>query len=601
MVRGIANSGDTLLYFHSPLPPAETGIADYAFETLARLKEHFDTVIVDDDDSRSAADSLQLPTMPSGVWRDLRTRSSRGLDIYHLGNNQFHTSILQRALNHPGLCVIHDASLTGLLLSSPSLFSAFRRFAEYELGIHADRFIEARRRLEIFGWQDFLLRNLGLVTDSSLGVIVHSKYVESLIRRRHRPRHLFRFHHHLANGFSTRANAAVKDRRVGEFLRENAGRVRVATFGFLTPPKRIDWLTEAAKYALDDGSDIALVLGGKPHPDTGIPELIRKLPPDRVLVTGYLSEPDMHGLMCATDLHVAFRFPSVGESSGTLTRALGLGVPSVVLDHEAFSEFEDAHVVKVPLVADVAIRLGAVLRDFCADRQKYRERAAAAQRWVAEHASLERSVASLLDAIRTVDRERSRMSNLFRDLAGDLMFSIASGVKNIRIREPVANPEDLAERVGNALLTDETTAAIVRSCRADYVSLVVDPHRDTPASGRELPAIEDGCSQRVRKAVLVVSSVDLQSCNVDYAVEELGIERFDVMLFVLLPSALMGAQVMRAEAAPALPGYLRERGRVSSAFQIVARCLSYIETPQAELPSEALEVPVRIIACEALI
>jgi glycosyltransferase involved in cell wall biosynthesis len=589
------------LYFHSPLPPAETGIADYAFETLARLKDHFDIVIVGEGNCRPTADALLLPTMPSGVWRDLRTRSSRGLDIYHLGNNQFHTGILQRALGCPGLCVIHDASLTGLLLSNPSLLPAFRRFAEYELGIYADRFIEARTRLEIFGWQDFLLRNLGLVADSSLGIIVHSKYVESLIRRRHQPRHLFRLHHHLADGFSTRKHATVKDPRIGQFLRQNADRVKVATFGFLTPPKRIDWLTEAAKCALDAGADIALILGGKPHADTKIPELIRELPTERVLVTEYLSEPDMHGLMCAIDLHVALRFPSVGESSGTLTRALGLGVPSVVLDHEAFSEFEADHVVKVPLAANVATRLGAVFVDFCADRQKYSERAAVAQRWMAEHASLERSIASLVDAIRTVDRERSRTSNLFRDLARDLLSSSARRVKDIRIQEPVANPEDFAERVGNALLTDETAAAIVRSCGADYVSLVVDPSRDTPAAGRELPPNEECGSQRVRKAVLVVSSVDLQSCNVDYVVEELGIDRFDVLLFVLLPSALMGAPVMRAEAVPALPGYLRERGRASAAFQIMARFLSYIEIPKTELPNEALEVPVRIIACEALI
>jgi hypothetical protein len=50
-----------------------------------------------------------------------------------------------------------------------------------------------------------------------------------------------------------------------------------------------------------------------------------------------------------------------------------------------------------------------------------------------------------------------------------------------------------------------------------------------------------------------------------------------------------------------LPGYLRERGRASAAFQIMARFLSYIEIPKTELPNEALEVPVRIIACEALI
>jgi glycosyltransferase involved in cell wall biosynthesis len=255
---------------------------------LTRLKNHFDIVIVDNGDCRVSADALLLPTIPVSVWRDLRRRPSRGIDIYHLGNNHFHTGILQRALGHPGLCAIHDASLTGLLLSSPNLWPAFRRFSEYELGVHADRFIKARERFEIFGWQDFLLRNLGLIVDSSLGVIVHSQYVESLIRRRHRPRHLFRLHHHLADEFRTREGAAVADPVIVDFLHENASRVKVATFGFLTPPKRVDWLVDATRKALAAGADIALILGGKAHPDSKIPELIRDLPRERVLVTGYL-------------------------------------------------------------------------------------------------------------------------------------------------------------------------------------------------------------------------------------------------------------------------------------------------------------------------
>src|SRR5260370_23511535 len=281
----------SLLYFHSPLPPAESGIADYAFETLARLKNQLDVVIVDDGNCRASADALLLPTMPVAVWRDLRERASRGIDIYHLGNNRFHTGILQRALRHPGLCAIHDASLTGLLLSSPTLWPVFRRFAEYDLGLHADRFIEARERFEIFGWQDFLLRNLGLVADSSLGVVVHSKYVEALIRRRHRPRYLFRLHHHLAEEFCTREGAVIKNPLIVDFLRENADRVKVATFGFLTPPKRIDWLVVVTRRALAAGADIALFLDGTTHSDSNSPSQIRARPPEKLLVTGYLSEP----------------------------------------------------------------------------------------------------------------------------------------------------------------------------------------------------------------------------------------------------------------------------------------------------------------------
>jgi hypothetical protein len=248
----------------------------------------------------------------------------------------------------------------------------------------------------------------------------------------------------------------------------------------------------------------------------------------------------MRGLMCATDLNVALRFSSVGETSGTLTRALGLGVPSVVLDHEAFSEFAAEHVTKLPLTSDVAGRLGEILVDFCADQQNYAERAAVAQRWVIKHASLERSTAGMVEAVQTVARERLRSSNLYRDLAGDLLSCIESSVKRIRFHQPVAAPEDLAERVGEALLTDETAVEIVKACRAEYVSLVVDPHRDKPSEGRSALREEEFGNMRVRKAVLVVSSLDLQIWNIDYVVEEIGIERFDVLLFVLLPLILMG-------------------------------------------------------------
>jgi glycosyltransferase involved in cell wall biosynthesis len=453
----------SLLYFHSPLPPAETGIADYAFEILARLKNHFDIVIADDGGCRAAADALLLPTIPVEVWRDLRQRSARGIDIYHLGNNGFHTGILQRALGHPGLCAIHDASLTGLLLSSPKLWPAFRRFAEYDLGVHADRFIEARERFEIFGWQDFLVRNLGLVADSALGVVVHSKYVESLISRRHRPRHLFRLNHHLAEQFRTREGAAIADPRVADFLRDNASRVKVATFGFLTPPKRIDWLVEATRRACAAGADIALILGGKPHPDSKIPEVIRSGARDAVLHR-LAGEADPTG---RTDCHTG------GPRRADWRRVAGQ-------------------------------------RAGCCGR---------------------------------------------RGMPGGIC-----------------------------------------------VSLVIDPHRDKLSKRRNRAQDQELDRGRVRKAALVVGSVDLQVCNIDYVLEELGIERFDVLLFVLLPMTVMSRPVVTGERAfdDRAPNCLRERGNAAASVRVAPRALAYGEIASAEISCEEIEVPLRIIACEAL-
>jgi hypothetical protein len=155
------------------------------------------------------------------------------------------------------------------------------------------------------------------------------------------------------------------------------------------------------------------------------------------------------------------------------------------------------------------------------------------------------------------------------------------------------------------LLTDETAVAIVKACRAEYVSLVVDPHRDKPSQDRSALHEEEPGNVRVRKAVLVVSSLDLRTCNIDYVVEEVGIERFDVLLFVLLPLTLMGPRVLPCDrpfdGSARLPAYLRERGRESASFRVSPRSLSYINFPSIRLSSEQIEVPVQIIACEALI
>src|SRR5215472_6682957 len=330
---------------------------------------------------------------------------------------------------------------------------------------------------------------------------------------------------------------------------------------------------------------------------------IRDLPQERVIVTGYLSEADMRGLMCASDLHIALRFPSVGETSGTLTRALGLGVPSVVLDHEAFAEFSPDHVVKVPLTADTARGLGDILLDFCANRPRYAERAAAARNWVIEHASLDRSVAVLAEAVRAVGQGRPRASNMFRDLAGELLSCIASQVKDIRLDQPAATPEDFAERLGDALLTNAAAIAILEACRADFVSLVLDPHRDRPSKDLHRYQEQEAETGRVRKAALVVSSVDLQSCNIDYVVEEIGIERFDVLVFILLPASLMSRPMVLGERAfdGRLPNYLRERGTASASLRIALQALTYFNITATELLSEEIEVPLRIIGCEALI
>src|ERR1035438_10001227 len=68
----------------APLPPAQTGIADYAEALLHALRKHGEVRIGD---------------------------GNADVALYHIGNNQLHGAIYDRALAHPGIVVLHDSVL----------------------------------------------------------------------------------------------------------------------------------------------------------------------------------------------------------------------------------------------------------------------------------------------------------------------------------------------------------------------------------------------------------------------------------------------------------------------------------------------------------
>jgi glycosyltransferase involved in cell wall biosynthesis len=63
----------------------------------------------------------------------------------------------------------------------------------------------------------------------------------------------------------------------------------------------------------------------------------------------YVPEERMWSLMAACDVLVNLRYPTMGETSGSVIRALSLGKPLVVSDVGWFSELPDDAVLKVPV------------------------------------------------------------------------------------------------------------------------------------------------------------------------------------------------------------------------------------------------------------
>ncbi|MBZ5585010.1 MAG: hypothetical protein LAQ30_22925, partial [Acidobacteriia bacterium] len=75
--------------YYAPLPPARSGVADYAAALLTELRRHG-----------------QVDLAPATC----------DVALYHLGNNPLHAGIYRRALQTPGVVVLHDAVLHHFLL-----------------------------------------------------------------------------------------------------------------------------------------------------------------------------------------------------------------------------------------------------------------------------------------------------------------------------------------------------------------------------------------------------------------------------------------------------------------------------------------------------
>ena len=124
----------------------------------------------------------------------------------------------------------------------------------------------------------------------------------------------------------------------------------VGIFGFLKPYKRIAESLRAFRRLLRLMPNVKMILVGEPHPEFPVESMIRSMGLSaNVRVLGFAPIEDFVGYLGACDIVLNLRFPTVGESSGTLLRSLGLGKAVMVSEVGSFQEFPDDVCLKVPV------------------------------------------------------------------------------------------------------------------------------------------------------------------------------------------------------------------------------------------------------------
>jgi glycosyltransferase involved in cell wall biosynthesis/SAM-dependent methyltransferase len=312
--------------FFSPLPPARSGIADYSEALIASMKPLVD---------------LEMFSGAGCAFDPARF----DIAVYHVGNNGFHGFVYEAALQHPGVVVMHESNLHHLIADltiKRGHWDAYVRECEFEGGAAARDFAERVQRLEV-GPDYEGVRMTRRLLERARGVIVHSRFMQEEMR---------------AAGYNGPITVIPHGAWIPQADR-NQFRYRlgldeipplIGIFGFLKPYKRIAESLRAFRRLVRLVPQAKMILVGEPHPAFPLDAMIRSMGLSaHVRILGFAPIDDFVGYLGACDIVLNLRFPTVGESSGTLLRSLGLGKSVLVSDIGSFAEFPDDVCLKVPV------------------------------------------------------------------------------------------------------------------------------------------------------------------------------------------------------------------------------------------------------------
>jgi glycosyltransferase involved in cell wall biosynthesis len=354
------------LGFYAPLPPARTGVADYAAALLTELRKHG-----------------RVEVAPAAC----------DVALYHLGNNGLHGEIYQRALEHPGVVVLHDAVLHHFLLGrldeSAYVDEFVYNYGEWSRGVARELWRGRASSGADRRYFDYPM--LRRIVERSRAVVVHNPAAARVVAE-HAPNarvveipHLFASPGDVAGGAeSIRWRQPAAARVVGEHAPNTRiveiphlfvapgdaaggaesirwrqrwgveqGSFLFGVFGYLRESKRLVAVLEAFAEVHREHPRTTLLVAGE-FVSTDLERAVAPmLTGAGILRRPHLEEREFWLTASAVDACINLRYPAAGETSGIAIRLMGLGKPVMMTESLECSRFpEDACIRIAPGAAE---------------------------------------------------------------------------------------------------------------------------------------------------------------------------------------------------------------------------------------------------------
>ena len=301
----------------SPLPPQASGIADYVHEQLEVLERLFALTLV-------AEEPGAVDEAVRGAHRIVRPDRSdpEALRVYHVGNSPMHAFIYREAVATPGVVFLHEWNLHELLLGFAVTSNDFDAYRVQMRREHGERgAVAAETIASALGgrhWTSVFPLNIE-VLGRALGVVCLAGSTAARAAARTPGTPVLHLPHHalLRSRTADRAEARA---RLGFGESERI----VLAPGLGTDSKSLD-VARAAMGAIRtrvEDARLVTVGGGSPG------EKVAANVSERAL--GRVDLETLGDALLAADVVLALRFPSRGETSGVLMRALAAGRAAIV-------------------------------------------------------------------------------------------------------------------------------------------------------------------------------------------------------------------------------------------------------------------------------
>lgn len=319
--------------FFGPVNPTPSGISDYDEELLPLLRE------LDEIDVFVDGKAEGKGVYSHAEFYQRNRNSPYDLNLYQLGNSLVHEYMYGYMFHYPGAIVFHDSCLhhsrAKMLLQKGFIKEYFEEAALVHPGEHklGDIVYEGAAGELLLYYFPFVR----LLLESALAAGAHTDPIVKELGITETP--------------VIKIPMAVQiDKTLWNADASNLypGKTVIASFGLATPEKRIDTVLQAVAELRCYYPNLRYLIVGEVAKHYDLHQEIADWEvQDVVEVTGGVDHDRFHSLLADADIVVNLRYPSAGEMSATLLRAMAYGKPVLMSRLDHLQEIPEDAVIRV--------------------------------------------------------------------------------------------------------------------------------------------------------------------------------------------------------------------------------------------------------------